>query len=270
MRRHLPRLETSLLLGQVLGRSREWLLTHDDALLAETDQVAYLKLEERRLQGEPIAYLVGQREFMSLPFAVDASVLIPRPDTERLVEVALDTLKPLVCPKVLDLGTGSGVIAVCLAKARPDTQIIATDVNEAALAIARLNAQQLGVSVEFLSGNWFEALAQTVTSASQFDVIVSNPPYIHPRDAHLTKGDLRFEPRRALTDDRDGLSAYDRIITEAGQWLKPDGWLWLEHGYDQAQAVTCRLQQAGFSEIKTFYDVAGQPRVSGGSYNVDG
>jgi len=264
MRRHLPRLETSILLGKVLGRSREWLLTHDDESLAESDHAAYLKLEERRIQGEPIAYLVGQREFMSLPFVVDASVLIPRPDTELLVEVGLNTLSTLPDPKILDLGTGSGVIAVCLAKARPDARVVATDVSEAALSIARLNAQQLGVTVEFLAGAWFGALTQ----GPLFDVIVSNPPYIHPQNAHLVEGDLRFEPRGALTDEINGLEAYDIIIAEVGHWLTPGGWLWLEHGYDQAEAVTDRLRQAGFCEIKTFHDVAGQPRVSGGSYNV--
>ena len=268
-RRQLPRLETSLLLAYVLGRSREWLLTHDDESLAETHHAAYLALEARRVQGEPIAYLVGQREFMSLPFVVDETVLIPRPDTELLVEVTLETLKPLVCPKVLDLGTGSGIIAVSLGKTRTDAQIVATDVSEAALGIARLNAQQLGVTVEFLTGTWFGALVQFhQLQTPLFDVIVSNPPYIHPQDAHLGEGDLRFEPRRALTDERDGLGAYDAIIPQAGQWLTPGGWLWLEHGYDQAEAVTWRLRQAGFREIKTFYDVSGQPRVSGASYNV--
>lgn len=262
-RRSLPRLETSLLLAFVLGRSREWLIAHDDESLALDQYDAYLALEARRQQGEPIAYLVGQREFMSLLFAVDPAVLIPRPETELLVEKALEFISTVAKPEVLELGTGSGIIAICLAKALPNAQTTATDISEAALAVARQNAERLNVSVEFLAGEWFEALADR----QRFDLIVSNPPYIHPQDPHLTQGDLRYEPKQALTDGVNGLAAFDIIISGARERLRPGGWLWLEHGFEQAQAVTQRLEQGGFNHIKTFFDVGGKPRVSGGSYN---
>lgn len=264
-RRSLPRLEAALLLAHVLGRTREWLIAHDDEPLAPERYDAYLTLETRRQHGEPIAYLLGYREFMSLPFVVGPTVLIPRPETELLVEIARQHLPPDATPRMLELGTGSGIIAVCLAKARPNAQVVATDISEAALGVARLNAQRLNVTIDFMVGEWFEAL----NNERRFDLIVSNPPYIHPQDSHLQEGDLRFEPRQALTDGVNGLAAYDAIIGGAQGRLKPGGWLWLEHGFDQAEAVTLRLGQAGFMQIKTFYDVAGQPRVSGGSYNGD-
>ena len=262
-RRLLPRLETGLLLAHVLGRSREWLLAHDDQALPPDIKAQYLLLESRRVQGEPMAYLLGQREFMSHCFSVTTSVLIPRPETELLVETALATIALKPSPVLIDLGTGSGIIAISIAKARPDAQVIATDVSVAALALAQANAKALSAPVQFVAGAWFDPFS----AQPLFDLIVSNPPYIHPEDPHLGQGDLRFEPRQALTDERDGLTAYESIIAGAASRLKPGGWLWVEHGYDQAHAVSLRLAQVGFTQIKTSHDLGGNPRVSGGSYN---
>jgi len=262
-RRGLPRLETGLLLAHVLGQSREWLLAHDDHVLSSAAALAFLVLENRRCQGEPIAYLVGQREFMSHRFTVGPDVLIPRPDTELLVEMALASIARKTAPAVLDLGTGSGIIAISIAKARPDAHVTATDLCAQALAVARVNAKRLNTSIQMVLGKWLEPFP----AMPLFDLIVSNPPYIHPHDPHLLQGDLRFEPRAALTDEKDGLSAYKSIIFEATSRLKPGGELWLEHGFDQAQAIVQYLAQARFTQIKTSQDLAGHPRVSGGSYN---
>ncbi len=262
-RNGLSRLESGLLLAHVLGKPREWLLAHDDHVLSSAELSAFLALDNRRRQGEPMAYLLGQREFMSHCFTVGPDVLIPRPDTELLVEMALVSIAHKAAPAVLDLGTGSGIIAISIAKARPDAQVTATDCSARALAIARTNAKRLNISVQMLLGKWFDPFP----TSPLFDLIVSNPPYIHPQDPHLDQGDLRFEPRVALTDEQDGLSAYQSIIFEAASRLKPGGEIWLEHGFDQAQAVVQYLTQAGFTQIKTSQDLAGHPRVSGGSYN---
>lgn len=262
-RRHLPRLETGLLLAHALGKSREWLLAHDDHVLSSPARASFLALENRRCQGEPIAYLVGQREFMSHCFTVSPGVLIPRPDTELLVEMALASIASKTAPAVLDLGTGSGIIAISIAKARPDALVTATDLSAEALAVARTNAKCLNTSIQMVLGKWLEPFP----ASPLFDLIVSNPPYIHPQDAHLDQGDLRFEPRAALTDEKDGLSAYQSIIFEAVSRLKLGGELWLEHGFDQAPAIVQYLAQARFTQIKTSQDLAGHPRVSGGSYN---
>jgi release factor glutamine methyltransferase len=262
-RRDLPRLETGLLLAHVLSQSREWLLAHDDHVLSSVAVSEFFALENRRLQGEPIAYLVGQREFMSHSFAVGPEVLIPRPDTELLVEIALASIALKPAPAILDLGTGSGIIAISIAKARPDAQVTATDLSAQALVVARANAVRLNTSIETVLGKWFDPFPATPL----FDLIVSNPPYIHPEDTHLDQGDLRFEPRAALTDEQDGLSAYKSIIFEATSRLKLGGELWVEHGFDQAEAIVQILAQARFTQIKTSQDLAGHPRVSGGSYN---
>lgn len=262
-RRHLPRLETGLLMAHVLGKPREWLLAHDDHVLPSAARASFLELENRRCQGEPIAYLVGQREFMSHCFTVSPGVLIPRPDTELLVEMALASIASKTAPAVLDLGTGSGIIAISIAKARPDALVTATDLSAQALAVARANAKRLNTAIQMVLGKWLEPFP----ASPLFDLIVSNPPYIHPQDVHLDQGDLRFEPRAALTDEKDGLSAYQSIIFEATSRLKPGGELWLEHGFDQAPAIVQYLAQARFTQIKTSQDLAGHPRVSGGSYN---
>jgi len=209
--------------------------------------------------GEPIAYLVGQREFYGLTFAVTRDVLIPRPETELLVELALERLPQNGA--VLDLGTGSGAVAVALAHGRPDAQVTAVDVSAAALALARRNAALNHVRVQFLQGDWYLALgAQDV---GQFDLIVANPPYIVAGDPHLKQGDLRFEPIGALTDHGDGLSALRTIVAGAPARLKSGGWLLMEHGYDQAAAVRELLTAQGFCEVQSWRDLAGIERVSG-------
>lgn len=260
----LPRLEVQMLLAYTIGKSRVWLIAHDDDVLSETQVEVFQDLCQRRVVGEPMAYLVGEREFMGLAFEVSPVVLIPRPETELLVQTVLDAVAGLDAPRVLDLGTGSGAIAVAIAAARPDAQIWATDVSAPALDLAQRNATRHGVNVHFALGSWFEALGD---NAVQFDVIVSNPPYIAAGDVHLEQGDLRFEPRGALTDESDGLSAYRELATGARHLLVPGGRLCLEHGFDQGLAVVGLLQSAGYLSVKTIQDLAGHPRVTTGSYN---
>lgn len=268
----LPRLEAQMLLSHVLGKPRVWLIAHDDQALTDEEFEAFQGLCQRRMAGEPIAYLVGEREFMGLAFHVTPAVLIPRPETELLVETALKALAGRHAPHVLDLGTGSGAIAVALAHARPDAQVWATDISAEALEIARRNAARHDVEVGFLSGTWFEPFAHAVVeddpeSSCRFDAIVSNPPYIPMSDAHLTEGDLRFEPKSALTDNADGLSAYRVLTGEALKFLVPGGCLCVEHGFDQGPAVFDLFEAAGFVDIKTIRDLAGHPRVTAGFYN---
>ena len=264
----LPRLEAQLLLAHVLQQSRVWLITHDDAVLSQEQHQGFLALCARRLHGEPIAYLLGHREFMGLTFEVSPAVLIPRPETELLVAEALRVITYKNSPAVLDLGTGSGAIAVALAHARSDARAWATDISADALNLARRNALMLGVGVQFLQGSWFEALA-SVESLPKFDLIVSNPPYIAAGDGHLDEGDLRFEPTIALTDGADGLDAYRAILSSAPQYLSEGASICLEHGFDQSGALSLLFEQAGFVDIKTLRDLAGHPRVTVGSYNGD-
>jgi len=215
----------------------------------------------RRLEGEPIAYIVGKREFFGLDFQVSEAVLIPRPDTELIVELALERLpQPGQRCRVLDMGTGSGAIAVALAHTRPDAAVSALDVSPAALAVAQANADANGARVRFLQSDWFAALAQGET----FDLIASNPPYIAAGDEHLSQGDLRFEPSGALTDFADGLSALRSIAEGAQARLEPGAWLLLEHGYDQAAAVRALLQEHGYTEVQSWRDLGDIERVSGG------
>lgn len=260
----LPRLEAQMLLAHLLGKSRVWLIAHDDHELTELQREAFERLCERRLAGEPMAYLVGQREFMGLTFEVGPAVLIPRPETELLVQTALDLVAGIDSPRILDLGTGSGAIAVALAHLSENAQLWATDISARALELAQRNAARHDVQIEFLAGSWFDALASTDLS---FDLIVSNPPYIPAGDAHLTEGDLRFEPETALTDAADGLSAYRVLAADARHWLSPSGHLCVEHGFDQGDAVARLFRQAGFETVKTIRDLADHPRVTTGSYN---
>lgn len=258
----LPRLETQMLLQHVLGVSRAWLIAHDtDALQAEPVE-NYQALLARRQAGEPMAYLVGRREFMGHEFMVEPGVLIPRPETELLVETALNEMARRTSqqPRLLDLGTGSGAIAISLALACADATVVATDVSAQALQVAQRNAQALQANVAFLQGSWFDALA----GQPPFDVIVSNPPYIHSNDPHLVQGDLRFEPAGALTDGADGLAALAHIAEQAPKWLTAGGALWMEHGYDQAAEVRRLLTKAGFKQVAGLKDLAGIERVSGG------
>ncbi|MBV6273254.1 peptide chain release factor N(5)-glutamine methyltransferase [Alcaligenaceae bacterium CGII-47] len=257
----LPRLEASMLWQHVLGVSRSWLIAHDTDPLSLEHIAAYQALSARRLAGEPMAYILGEREFMGHRFEVSPAVLIPRPDTELLVERALDVLAGQPAPRVLDMGTGSGIVAISIALARPDAQVYAMDVSAAALAVAANNASTLGALVQFCSGNWYDS----PFGSQHYDLIVSNPPYIHTHDDHLQQGDLRFEPRDALTDRLDGLSALREIIEGARACLTgPLAALYVEHGWDQAEAVRGMLRHNGFAGIASFRDLADIERVSGG------
>ncbi|HSY29764.1 MAG TPA: peptide chain release factor N(5)-glutamine methyltransferase [Burkholderiaceae bacterium] len=253
----LGHLENRILLTHALGLTRVQLITQTERVLtaAEADQLE--ALVQRRIDGEPIAYIVGHREFYGLSFEVTPDVLIPRPETELLVELALRHLP--ADGQVLDMGTGSGAIAIAIAHTRPDAKVIALDYSETALAVARRNAERHGTQIGFLQSDWFAALGQ-----QQFDVIVSNPPYIASGDRHLSQGDLRFEPVDALTDHSDGLSALRRIIDGASDHLRKGGWLFMEHGYDQAEAVREYTADHGFVEVQSWKDLAGIERVSGG------
>ncbi|MDP5009530.1 MAG: peptide chain release factor N(5)-glutamine methyltransferase, partial [Glaciimonas sp.] len=266
----LTPLENRILLMHALQLTRTQLITQDQRTLDAQQTQQLSALFQRRLQGEPIAYIVGEREFFGLMFSVTPDVLIPRPDTELLVELALQhfpsgantNAKHL---SLLDLGTGSGAIAIAIAHSRPDVAITAVDVSPAALAVTQRNAQRhlstsASTSAAFctLQSNWYAAL-----TGQCFDIIVSNPPYIVDGDQHLSQGDLRFEPRDALTDHADGLSALRRIIAGAELHLKAGGWLLMEHGYDQAPAVRDLLRMQKFEHVQSWRDLAGIERVSG-------
>jgi release factor glutamine methyltransferase len=255
----LDPLENRILLCHATGLSRVQLITQGDRPLGADEAARLTGLVARRLQGEPIAYIVGKREFFGLDFQVGPAVLIPRPDTELIVELALERL-PAQAPRLLDMGTGSGAIAVAVAHTRPDADVTALDVSPAALAVAQANAVANGARVHFLASSWFDALAADAT----FHVIASNPPYIAAGDDHLARGDLRFEPVGALTDHADGLSALRIIVAGSSRHLVPGGWLLLEHGYDQAAAVRTLLLDADFTEVQSWQDLAGIERVSGG------
>jgi release factor glutamine methyltransferase len=255
----LPPLEARMLLERVLGKTCAWLIAHADEAAGTGAEQAFAALAERRARGEPIAYILGEREFYGLEFGVTRAVLIPRPETELLVELALDRIPANAAVRVLDLGTGSGAIAVALAKLRPQARVTAVDVDYAALAVARANASRHGVSVRFFCGDWFGAL-----SGETFDLIVSNPPYVGARDPHLLTGDVRFEPQRALVGGADGLDCIRAIVAGARAHLRPGAWLLFEHGYDQAEACRALLEAHGYREVQTWPDLAGIPRVSGG------
>ena len=253
----LDPLENRILLCHALGLTRVGLITNSERVLNDAEAALLAALVERRQGGEPIAYIVGQREFFGLPFGVSPAVLIPRPDTELIVELVLARLEP--GSRVLDMGTGSGAIAVSVAHTRRDAVVSALDVSEEALTVARANAAANGARVRFLRSDWFTALDDEI-----FDLIASNPPYIASGDEHLAQGDLRFEPSGALTDFADGLSALRTIIDGAPAHLVAGGWLLLEHGYDQAEAVRGLLADAGYTEVQSWRDLGGIERVSGG------
>ena len=257
----LDPLENRILLCEATGLTRVQLITQGDRALTPDEASRLDDLVARRLRGEPIAYIVGRREFFGLDFQVGPAVLIPRPDTELIVELSLERL-PDNAPRLLDMGTGSGAIAVAVAHTRPDADVTALDVSPDALAVAQANAAANGARVRFLESSWFDALA----AGDTFDVIASNPPYIAAGDEHLAQGDLRFEPVGALTDHADGLSALRIIIQGSPRHLAPGGWLLLEHGYDQAAAVRALLADAGFTDVQSWRDLAGIERVSGGRF----
>jgi release factor glutamine methyltransferase len=254
----LDPLENRILLCHATGLSRVQLITQAERPLLDAEAARLAALVQRRLDGEPIAYMVGRREFFGLDFEVSDAVLIPRPDTELIVELALERLPQN--GRMLDMGTGSGAIAVAAAHTRPDARVTALDVSDAALDVARRNAAANGAQVRFLRSDWFGALQ----ADERFELIASNPPYIAAGDEHLSQGDLRFEPVGALTDHADGLSALRTIIDGSPRHLEPGGWLLLEHGYDQAAAVRALLAERGFSEVQSWRDLAGIERTSGG------
>lgn len=262
----LPALEARILLGHALGWRRTELITRGAEPLDEDAIARFHSLESRRVTGEPVAQLVGQREFYGLDFEVTPHVLIPRPETELLVETTLAAIAATNRPRVLDLGTGTGAIAVAIASTRPDALVWAVDRSSEALAVARRNAARLadparpGGPLTLIESDWYAAL----DPALAFDAIVSNPPYIAQHDPHLEQGDLRFEPRGALTDDADGLSAIRTIVAGAGAHLKPGGTLWIEHGYDQAEAVRALLASHGFVAVESLADLAAIERTTGG------
>lgn len=254
------RIEVQCLLQSVLKKSRSYLLAHPEQVLDVDQNSAYDSLLQRRMQGEPIAHILGEREFFGLNFKVTPATLIPRPETELLVELALQHLPQGRTCRVLDLGTGSGAIALSIAHSRADAVIVAVDASEEALQVAQENAQRLGISnVSFQQSDWFSALEQ-----QRFDLIVSNPPYIAADDEHLTRGDVRFEPMSALASGPDGLDDIRRIAEQAAAFLECGAWLLLEHGYDQADTVRNILKKNGYSEIFSAKDISGIERVSAG------
>lgn len=258
-RAKLPAGEARLLLGHVLQQSAAWLLAHDDQVLDEDELLAFASLVARRAGGEPVAYLVGFREFFGREFEVSSAVLIPRPETELLIEIALAKVGVGAAARILDLGTGSGCIAVTLALEIPQAQVTAVDASATALLVARKNAERLGAHVHFLQSDWFSALG-----GERFELIVANPPYVAAADPHLAAGDLRHEPAAALASGADGLDAIRCILAAAPAHLASGGWLWLEHGYDQSEPVRELLAAAGFADIEQRCDLAGIIRASGG------
>ena len=301
----LPRAEARRLLASLTGQPLTWFMAHGDDPADPDIATRFQALAERRRAGEPLAYLLGQQEFYGRPFTVSPAVLIPRADTETLVETALEQLLLLrrqrraVPLSLLELGTGSGIIAITLALEAPDTEVHAVERSPEALAMAQRNAKALGAHrIHWHAGSWWQALANATDSheatentataaqttspitarqghpteppARRFDLIVSNPPYIAANDHHLQQGDLRFEPPQALAAGPDGLDDLRIIIGGAPAHLTPGGWLLLEHGYDQEAPVQALLRDAGFADVFTRRDLAGQPRVSGGQWLGDG
>ncbi|AVS71568.1 peptide chain release factor N(5)-glutamine methyltransferase [Paracidovorax avenae] len=256
----LARIDAQMLLLHLLGRpdaGRAWLLAHDGDRLSTAEQEGFQALCARRQAGEPVAYLTGRKEFYGLPLQVDARVLDPRPDTETLVDWALEVLRPLPAPRVADLGTGSGAIALALRHGLPGASVVlAVDASADALAVARANAQRLHLPVDFVRTSWLDGIS------GPFDAVVSNPPYIEEDDPHLVA--LVHEPRQALASGPDGLDDIRTIVVQSASRLAPGGWLLLEHGWNQAQAVQALLRSAGYAEVQSRADLAGHARCTGG------
>lgn len=269
----LARVDAQILLLHSLQRplhDRAWLLAHDGDTLTAAQTATWQDARQRRLQGEPVAYITGRKDFFGLTLAVDARVLDPRPDTETLVEWALACLPESApetrSPRILDLGTGSGAVALALQHARPDAKVWAVDASEDALAVARANAARLHLGVQFMASDWLCAV--DVQRTGRFDLIVSNPPYVAENDPHLAA--LTHEPLSALTSGADGLEDIRRIIAQAPAYLAPGGWLLLEHGWDQSAAVQSLLQAAGFAQVQSRQDLAGIQRCTGGCWHSEG
>jgi release factor glutamine methyltransferase len=255
----LERLDAQLLLAQVVQRPRAWLIAHDDAPLSQERQQRFAADCQRRAAGEPLAYLLGEREFHGLQLRVSPAVLVPRPDTETLVDWALELLAamPSQTPAVADLGTGSGAIALALKRAHPAARVCAVELSAPALAVARANGEAHRLEVEWLAGSWWRPL-----HGRRFDLVLSNPPYVADGDPHLQA--LRHEPLQALCPGGDGLSALQQIVGGATAHLAMGGWLLLEHGHDQAEAVRHMLRLGNFQDVSTRPDLAGRPRCTGG------
>lgn len=254
------RVDAEALLLHVLGKPRSWLFTHADDELDTDVQTAYAGFVARRAAGEPVAYLTGRRGFWTLELEVTPATLIPRPETELLVELALERLQMDQPARVADLGTGSGAIALAIARECPHANVVATDASAAALAVAQRNAQRLGIgNVSFAQGDWLAPL-----QGQLFEVIVSNPPYIESSDPHLAQGDLRFEPASALASGTDGLDAIRHIVEAARNHLSPGGWLLMEHGWNQGASVRGLLAATGYDDVFTAQDIEARDRVSGG------
>ena len=252
--------EAELLLAHALGVDRAWMIAHRDDTVAPALAGQVRCCVSRRAAGEPVAYIIGRRGFHAIDLSLTPDVLIPRPETEQLVDLALQRIPQSAKVDIADLGTGSGAVALAIAQARPRARVLATDASAAALEVARGNAARLGIgNVEFAHGDWCAALG-----VRRFDVIVSNPPYIAENDAHLRQGDLRFEPRMALASGVDGLDEIRAIVRDAPEHLNHGGWLLLEHGRDQGAALRVLLQQSGFAEVFTARDLEDRERVSGG------
>jgi len=252
----LDRLDAQLIVAARLARSRSWVIAHDDAALDAAQAGAIDAWLVRRAAGEPLAYLTGEKEFHGLTLQVNAHVLVPRPDTELLVDWAIELLAGQAAPRVVDLGTGSGAIALAVKHACPDAIVLATDASDEALAVARRNGQRLALEVSFAQGSWWSA-----TANDRFDLVLSNPPYIAAGDTHLAA--LKHEPTRALTPGGDGLDALREIVRGAAAHMAPGAWVLLEHGFDQADAVQAMLRAQGFADIATRRDLGGQPRCTG-------
>ncbi len=268
----IPYTESRLLLGFLTQKPLSFFMAHGEDLVPVSILEDYKRLLDRRLAGEPMAYIFGHKDFYGREFQVNASVLIPRPETEHLIDLSLSLLEPLLKPKphavsndltVLDLGTGSGIIAVTLALELPQAQVYASDFSAAALTVAQNNAKTLHANVTFLAGSWLQPWAQHHPDL-RFDLIVSNPPYIEKNDPHLCQGDLRFEPQQALSDDANGLSCLQAITEQAPKHLKKGGFLLLEHGYDQGAACRDLLRDAGFDAVQTQTDYANLDRITWG------
>jgi release factor glutamine methyltransferase len=252
----VDRLDAQLILAHGLGQSRSWVIAHDDAALDSPQGDAFHSAFARRAAGEPLAYVLGEKEFHGLLLNVDANVLVPRPDTEVLVDWALELLAGATAPSVVDLGTGSGAIALAVKHGCPSATVLATDISAAALDVARSNARRLALDVAFAQSAWWAALPE-----QRFDLVLSNPPYIADGDPHLPA--LRHEPALALTPGGDGLAALREIVQGAAARMRPGAWLLLEHGHDQADAVQALLRTNDFDGIATRRDLGGQPRCTG-------
>jgi release factor glutamine methyltransferase len=253
-------IDAEVLLAHTLQTSRTFLYTHPEKKLDEAQTNTYQELLTKRCEGQPIAYLTGHREFWSLPLHVSKDTLIPRPETELLVELTLTLLKNTSPACILDLGTGSGAVALAIASERADWQVLACDISQAAVEVARKNAAHLNVSnIQILCSDWFASIPK-----QQFNVIVSNPPYIASQDPHLSEGDVRFEPQHALTSGIDGLDSLTYLIKQSFDRLRPGGLLLLEHGYLQKEAVITLLKQNGYEQVHCWQDWQGNDRISGG------